>query len=88
MQRQQAALELSKEVELMLVVGGRNSANTRRLAEVCASTGVAVRHIETAAEIQPDWLAGRQRVGITAGASTPQWVIDEVASKLKEEARL
>jgi len=85
LQRQKSALELARQVDLMLVVGGRNSANTRRLAEVCASTGVEMRHIETAAEISPGWLKGRQRVGITAGASTPQWVIDEVTERLTGE---
>jgi len=84
-QRQEAALELARQVDLMLVLGGRNSANTRRLVEVCASTGVEVRHIETAAEISPTWLKGRQRVGISAGASTPQWVIEEVAARLGAE---
>ncbi len=87
-QRQQAALELARKVDLMLVVGGRNSANTRRLAEVCASTGVEVKHIETAAEVSPEWLQGRKNIGITAGASTPQWVIAEVAEKLRAELKV
>lgn len=83
-QRQDAAVELAREVDLMLVLGGRNSANTRRLAEVCAGAGVEVRHIETAAEIAPEWLQGVERIGITAGASTPEWVISEVVTRLKE----
>jgi 4-hydroxy-3-methylbut-2-enyl diphosphate reductase len=82
-QRQEVAVELAQKVDLMLVVGGRNSANTRRLAEVCAAVGVKVKHIETASEIVSNWLRGRKRIGITAGASTPQWVIDDVAERLK-----
>ena len=82
-QRQKTAVELAREVDLMIVIGGHISANTRRLAEVCAGTGVEVRHIETAGEISPQWLAGKERVGITAGASTAQWLIDEVVAKLK-----
>jgi small subunit ribosomal protein S1 len=86
-ERQEAALEISREVDLMIVVGGHNSANTRRLAEVCAGAGVAVAHIETAEEILPRWLAGVKTIGITAGASTPQWIIDEVMVRLKSPAK-
>jgi (E)-4-hydroxy-3-methyl-but-2-enyl pyrophosphate reductase len=85
-QRQEAALELAREVDLMLVVGGRNSANTRRLSEVCRAVGVEVHHLETAAEIQPEWLAGKETIGITAGASTPEWVIEEVIKRLSVSA--
>jgi 4-hydroxy-3-methylbut-2-enyl diphosphate reductase len=85
LQRQEEAVELARQVDLMLVIGGHNSANTRRLAEVCAATGVEVKHIETAAEISSGWLKGRRRIGITAGASTPQWIIDETAARLKGE---
>jgi 4-hydroxy-3-methylbut-2-enyl diphosphate reductase len=85
--RQAAALELAKKVDLMIVIGGRNSANTRHLAKVCASTGVETYHIETAAELDRDWLQSRSYIGLTAGASTPDWVIDEVMLKLKEIAQ-
>lgn len=81
--RQQAALELAKRVDVMVVVGGRTSANTRRLAEICSSVGVNTHQIETAAEIDPAWLRDHFRVGVTAGASTPDYVIDEVVAKLK-----
>lgn len=84
---QEAALELAHQVDLMLVVGGRNSANTRRLAELCAATGVPTHHVEAAAELDPAWLAGCRRAGITAGASTPDEVIAEVARCLKELER-
>ena len=82
--RQQAALELAAKVDLMLVIGGRNSANTKRLAEICASTGVTTFHIETAAELNQAWFQGVNCVGITAGASTPDWVIKEVIETLTE----
>ncbi len=78
-----AARELSLGVDLVLVVGGRTSANTRHLAETCARAGVETHHIETAAEIDPAWLAGKERVGITAGTSTPDWVIEEVVAALE-----
>lgn len=80
--RQQAALKLASEVDLMLVVGGRDSANTRHLAEICQSTGVTTSHIETAAELDASRFGGLSRVGVTAGASTPEWVIREVMATL------
>lgn len=81
--RQQAALEVAKRVDLMLVVGSRHSANTQRLAELCSAI-VETYHIERAWEIDPSWFRNRRRLGVTAGASTPDEVIDEVMAKLKE----
>jgi 4-hydroxy-3-methylbut-2-enyl diphosphate reductase len=79
---QEAALELARRADLMLVVGSRGSANTKRLAELCSAI-VETHHIETAQEIDPSWLTGKiDLVGITAGASTPDEVIDEVISEL------
>ena len=80
---QEAALELAKRSDIMLVVGSHGSANTKRLAELC-STLVATHHIETAREIDSAWLGGVERVGITAGASTPDEVIDEVIARLRK----
>jgi 4-hydroxy-3-methylbut-2-enyl diphosphate reductase len=85
--RQQAALELAGRVDLMIVIGGRDSANTRHLAESCAAAGVETHHVETAAELDPAWLVNRHRIGVTAGASTPDWIIDEVITKLEEMAK-
>jgi 4-hydroxy-3-methylbut-2-enyl diphosphate reductase len=76
--QQAAARQLAQTVELMLVIGGHNSANSRHLAEVCREVGVETHHIETAAELEEEWLPGRERVGITAGASTPDWSVEEV----------
>jgi 4-hydroxy-3-methylbut-2-enyl diphosphate reductase len=84
---QEAALELAKRADLMIVIGGKDSANTRRLVEICADTGVATHHIETVTELDPSWVQGRRHIGITAGASTPDEVIDEVVLKLQEASR-
>ncbi|MBN1161293.1 MAG: 4-hydroxy-3-methylbut-2-enyl diphosphate reductase [Dehalococcoidales bacterium] len=82
-ERQAAALELAGRVDLMLVVGGRSSANTNRLAELCGQ--VTETHlIETAAEIDPAWLEGKQHIGVTSGASTAEETVDEVMQKLQE----
>lgn len=80
---QQAATDdLAGEVDLMVVVGGRESANTRHLAEVSRERGVETYHVESAAEIEAAWLPGHEKVGVAAGASTPDAVIDEVVERL------
>jgi len=80
--RQEEANELASQVDCMLVVGGYNSANTRRLAEVCAELQPRTHHIETADEIDSSWFDGVETVGVTAGASTPKWIIDEVMERI------
>jgi len=80
--QQAATEELSAEVDLMIVVGGRESANTRHLAEVSRERGVETYHVEAADEIERAWLDGREKVGVAAGASTPDVVIDEVVARL------
>ncbi len=82
--RQSAAVDLAKNVDLMIVIGGKNSANTQKLARLCAETGTPTRHIETAAELDKAWLEGNQTIGITAGASTPDWIIEEVKRYMEE----
>jgi len=84
-ERQEAARSLAGQVDLMLVVGGRNSANTGRLATVCEQEGRATHHIEVADEIQPEWLKNVNKIGVTAGASTPDWVLESVIRKLQEQ---
>ena len=75
---QQSAEELSRAVEVMVVIGGRNSSNTHKLAETCtAHLPEATYHVETAQELRPEWFVGKKRVGITAGASTPDYLIRE-----------
>lgn len=76
---QEAAIRMARQVEVALVVGGRKSANTRRLRELCAAEGIPAYHIETAEEIDSAWLEGQSVVGITGGASTPDWILEEVA---------
>ncbi len=83
-ERYHAAQELAAECDLLIVIGGRNSANTRKLAQTCIGTGVETHQIETAAELDPSWLAGKECVGVTAGASTPDESIDEVVARLKD----
>lgn len=83
-ERQDAARLLAGRVDVMLVVGGRNSANTSRLVSVCRKEGKPTYHIEVADEIQPAWLEGATTVGVTAGASTPDWVVEGVLKKLAD----
>ena len=82
-QRQAAAIELAGSVDLMLVIGGKNSGNTTRLAQLC-SEKCPTYHIETAEELQDDWFNESEKVGITAGASTPDWIIKEVYKKVQD----
>jgi len=70
--------------DVVLVVGGKNSANTTQLTKLAESLGVRTYHIETADEIDPEWFRGVDTVGITAGASTPEWIIDEVKQKIED----
>lgn len=81
--RQDEAWSLANKVEAMVVVGGRNSANTTHLAEICRENRIPVYHIETVEEIQGNWFPDIQTVGVTAGASTPDWIINKVVDSLK-----
>jgi len=83
-ERQDAACVLAGKVDIMIVVGGRNSANTTRLATLCREKGKPAYHIETADEIRPEWLLSVETVGVTAGASTPDWIVEGVIEKLKQ----
>ncbi len=82
MVRQEEARTVARQSDLVLVIGGFNSANTTRLARICREIQPRTRHVETAAEIEPSWLNGVEKIGITAGASTPRWIIDEVLETL------
>jgi 4-hydroxy-3-methylbut-2-enyl diphosphate reductase len=84
-ERQAAALELARRADLMLVVGGRSSANTNRLAELCSEL-TETHLIETADEIEPSWVEGKELIGVTAGASTAEESVDEVIKRLEEMA--
>ncbi|MDD3880050.1 MAG: bifunctional 4-hydroxy-3-methylbut-2-enyl diphosphate reductase/30S ribosomal protein S1 [Syntrophomonas sp.] len=80
--RQEAAQDLCWEVDLMLVIGDRKSSNTRTLSKECQNTGVRTFQIQKASEIKPEWLDGVSKIGITAGASTPDWIIKEVLDRM------
>jgi 4-hydroxy-3-methylbut-2-enyl diphosphate reductase len=81
--RQTEARELAQRSGVMVVIGGRNSANTRRLAEICKETGTRTIWIETADELSPELLGDTGNIGLTAGASTPQWIITDVIRHLQ-----
>jgi 4-hydroxy-3-methylbut-2-enyl diphosphate reductase len=76
--RQVAVRELAKQVDLMIVIGGYNSSNTKKLKLVCDELGVKSFHIERASQLTPEMFAGHEHIGITAGTSTPHEVIEEV----------
>jgi 4-hydroxy-3-methylbut-2-enyl diphosphate reductase len=82
--RQEAARKLSNEVDVMVVVGGKNSANTTRLAEICRAENTATYHVETEEEIDPKWFSQNVTVGVTAGASTPDWLLEAAVKKLEQ----
>lgn len=84
--RQNSALALAGKVDFMVVVGGKNSSNTTHLAEICRDAGTRTVHIETYQELgsHMEELLGVEKIGVTAGASTPNWLIEEVLETLKE----
>ena len=75
-ERQEEARNIASSVDVMVVVGGRQSGNTRRLADVAALNGIATYHVESAEELDPEKFVNKPRVGLTAGASTPKSLID------------
>jgi len=83
-ERQDAARELAREVQVMIVVGGKNSSNTRHLADVCREEGATTYHIEEPTEVDPSWFTGAQEIGVTAGASTPGWLMDQVIARITD----
>lgn len=84
MNRQRAVQQLARRVDLVIVVGAHNSSNSNRLQEVAADSGVPARLVEDEREVQPVWLEGVRCVGITAGASTPEYLVRRVYEKLTE----
>ena len=82
--RQNEARAIAGKVQLMIVIGGYNSANTTRLARICKEIQPVTYHVETASEIDLGWFENVGVAGITAGASTPQWIIDEVCEKVSQ----
>lgn len=84
--RQSEALRLSGEVDVMIVVGGKTSANTKHLAELSETQGARSFHIEGPDELQPAWFDGVKVAGLMSGASTPGWLVDEVERRMEELA--
>lgn len=82
--RQIAAQEITEVVDILIVVGGKNSSNTKKLQMVGVSKGIDSYHVESAKEINPDWFLNKKHCGVTAGTSTPPDVIQEVYEKIKE----
>ena len=80
--RQDEVRALARKVDAMVVVGGKNSANTKRLAEISRGIGVRTFHIEEPGELREENLAGNENIGVTAGASTPNWVIEKVIDRI------
>ena len=81
--RQDAVKELARRVDLVLVVGSKSSSNSNRLREVAEGAGTKAYLLDDAGEINPDWFKGIERVGITAGASAPEILVDEIVEKLR-----
>ncbi len=82
--RQKNARELAKVVDIMLVIGGKESANTSRLVEICRQQGVKTYHLETKGQLEYTWFHPEDRVGITSGTSTPDWSINEIVEQLEK----
>jgi 4-hydroxy-3-methylbut-2-enyl diphosphate reductase len=86
--RQSESLRLAKEVDVMVVVGGKTSANTKHLAELAEMAGCAhAFHIEGPEELRPQWFDGVKIAGLMSGASTPGWLVDAVEHRMEELAR-
>jgi len=81
--RQMAAEKLAGQVDIMIVVGGFHSSNTKKLVELTRNY-VESYHIETADQLNPEWFLGKTEVGITSGASTADWIVDEICAKIRE----
>lgn len=82
--RQEEAFRLAQTVDVMIVIGGKHSANTKKLASICQRAGTLTFQIEEASELEPHWFTNAKRVGVTAGASTPDWIIEEVVERMTE----
>ena len=82
-ERQSAAVEMALEADVVIVVGGRSSNNTRELVKTCARYCARVHHVETDADVRPEWFESANVVGLTAGTSTPDYVIDRVEEQVR-----
>jgi 4-hydroxy-3-methylbut-2-en-1-yl diphosphate reductase len=85
-ERQSAAMEMARQADVVIVVGGRSSNNTRELVKTCARYCGRVHHVQNDTEVRPEWFDGANVVGLTAGTSTPDEVIDRVETRIRESA--
>lgn len=82
-QRQRAVIDLAKKVSLVVIVGSPTSSNSNRLREVAAATGTRAYIIDTVAELDPNWFIGIEKVAVSSGASTPEWLLEEVVARIE-----
>ncbi len=83
-ENQDAARELSKKSDIMIVIGGKNSSNTKQLLNISEENCPACHLVENENEIKKEWFLGKEKCGITAGASTPDWIIEKIITKIRE----
>ena len=81
-ENQDAAAELAKDADIMIVIGGKNSSNTKQLYLICKNYCQDSYHIENESELKKEWFKGKKLCGISAGASTPDWVVQNVVDKI------
>ncbi|MEZ0323335.1 MAG: 4-hydroxy-3-methylbut-2-enyl diphosphate reductase [Hydrogenothermaceae bacterium] len=82
--RQEEVKKLAPTVDIMIIIGGKHSGNTQRLAQISKTLNPNTYHIETADELKEEWFEGKENIGVSAGASTPDWIINEVVEKIKQ----
>ena len=83
-ERQSAAIDMARQADVVIVVGGRSSNNTRELVKTCAQHCARVHHVQTEADVRPEWFEAAAVVGLTAGTSTPDDVIDRVEARIRQ----
>lgn len=81
--RQACVKEVAKDSDLVLIIGGKHSANTGRLYDICCALGVETYHIESAEELKKSWVKNKKKIALAGGASTPDWIIKSVKEKIK-----
>jgi 4-hydroxy-3-methylbut-2-en-1-yl diphosphate reductase len=86
-QRQTAAIDMARQADIVIVVGGASSNNTRQLVETCRSYCARVHHVQTDADLRAEWFRGADTIGLTAGTSTPDDVVDRVESRIRALTR-
>jgi len=82
--RQEEVKKIAPKVDVMIIIGGKHSGNTQRLYQISKALNPNTYHIETADELQKQWFENKENIGVSAGASTPDWIIQEVVNKIKE----